>query len=318
MAMNTNALAKRKLSYDEQLEKMAEDGIKFSITNKEVAKEFLQYNNYFFKLKSYTKNYKRNGDGKYSSLEFAYIVELSVLDTHFRSVVLDLCLSIEHQLKVMLMRAITNDPNEDGYSIIQELFDKYPYIKKNLEEKIQSATRDLWLHNRDSLSVWCFLEMCTYDSFIKLFIHYYEKDPPGKPDDLDGLIRMLISSKFLRNAAAHNNCLLNSLRQSYTYNGDRFKPSKSVTNELRALVDFPRIVVRRNLENHIVHDFVSTLLVFKRVCTSKTMFVNVMGDIEALFSKRFLRHKEYFENDTMLVSRYRFVFKVIDSIRKSI
>lgn len=316
--MNAKVPAKRKLSYDEQIEKMAKDGIKFSITNEEDSKEFLQYNNYFFKLKSYTKNYKRNGDGKYSGLEFAYIVELSVLDTHFRSAVLDLCLSVEHQLKVMLMRAITNDPNEDGYSIIQELFDKYPYIKENLEKKKQSATRDLWLHNRDSLSVWCFMEMCSYDSFIKLFIHYFEKDPPGKPDDLDGLIRMLISSKFLRNAAAHNNCLLNSLRQSYTYDGDQFKPSKSVTNELRALVNLPRKVVKRNLENHIVHDFVSTLLVFKRVCTSKIMFENVMGDIEELFSKRFLRHKEYFENDTMLVSRYRFTVKVIDTIRKAI
>lgn len=48
------------------------------------------------------------------------------------------------------------------------------------------------------------------------------------------------------------------------------------------------------------------------------MFENVMGDIEELFSKRFLRHKEYFENDTMLVSRYRFTVKVIDTIRKAI
>lgn len=73
---------------------------------------------------------------------------------------------------------------------------EYPYIKENLEKKKQSVTRDLWLHNRDSLSVWCFMEMCSYDSFIKLFIHYFEKDPPGKPDDLDGLSECLFPPNF--------------------------------------------------------------------------------------------------------------------------
>ncbi|UNT96473.1 Abi family protein [Allobaculum mucilyticum] len=151
--MKNNELTKPELSFDEQIEKMEQDRIEFSIISKEEAKDFLQHNNYFFKLKSYTKNYVRNKDGKFSSLVFAYIAELSIVDARFRSIVLDLCLSIEHQLKVMLIRAITNDPQEDGYSIAQELFDRYPYIKENLEEKKHSAIRDLWIHNQETLSV---------------------------------------------------------------------------------------------------------------------------------------------------------------------
>lgn len=76
-------------------------------------------------------------------------------------------------------------------------------------------------------------------------------------------------------------------------------------------------MIKRNLENYIVHDLISALFVFKRVCTSKRIFTNVMADIQDLFSNRFLRHKEYFASDQMLISKYRCAFKVIDAIRKS-
>lgn len=50
--MKNNELTKPELSFDEQIEKMEQDGIEFSIISKEEAKDFLQHNNYFFKLKS--------------------------------------------------------------------------------------------------------------------------------------------------------------------------------------------------------------------------------------------------------------------------
>lgn len=41
------------------------------------------------------------------------------------------------------------------------------------------------------------VEMCTYDSFIKLFLHYFEKAAAEKVDDLDGLKRIYNSLKIL-------------------------------------------------------------------------------------------------------------------------
>ena len=119
---------KEKLTVDEQVRFLRDKGIKFNIISEEEAKEFLENNTYLFKLKAYTKNYLKNKNGQYQALEFAHLVELSVLDTHLRYVVLDLCLSIEHQLKVMLLRSITNDPDEDGFKIVEDLLTQHPEI----------------------------------------------------------------------------------------------------------------------------------------------------------------------------------------------
>ena len=45
----------------------------FEIMSEEEAKKFLRYNNYYFKLKSYAKNYPINPkNGKYVNLDFFY------------------------------------------------------------------------------------------------------------------------------------------------------------------------------------------------------------------------------------------------------
>lgn len=53
-------MRKRKLSIDEQIDYMKnKSGIKFNIVSEQEAKEFLKNNNYYFKIKSYAKNYEK-------------------------------------------------------------------------------------------------------------------------------------------------------------------------------------------------------------------------------------------------------------------
>lgn len=304
---------RNKLSLESQILKMKSEGIKFNIMSESDAKDFPTWNTYYFKLKSYAKNYlKSDRNNKYSNLEFAYLVELSVLDTHLRSRILDLCLSIEHQLKVMLMRSVTEDPNEDGILIIRRLFEMYPYIKEDTLRSTNSAGYDLKIHYGEDMPIWVFLELCSYNSFIKLFEYYYSKKKSKKLKELQPLI---YASKFLRNAAAHNNCLLNSLRNPYSSKGKRFRPAPNVKAEILSLQTVSRKSTERILKNRVVHDFLSALLLFKQICSSSAMFENVMADLEELLHVRFLRHKDYFQSDPLLVARYRYVVKVFDALK---
>lgn len=76
---------KDKLTIDGQITDLVKKGVVFNIMNEDVAKKFLRYNNYYFKLKSYASNYPVNPKtGKYVNLEFAYLVELSKIDMYFR------------------------------------------------------------------------------------------------------------------------------------------------------------------------------------------------------------------------------------------
>ncbi len=69
-----------KLTVEEQLQDMVDKNIQFELYSKEDAIKFLKYNNYYFKLKSYAKNYNINPHTKkYYNLDFAYLVELSKL-----------------------------------------------------------------------------------------------------------------------------------------------------------------------------------------------------------------------------------------------
>ena len=66
-------MRKKKLSLNEQIEYMKNtSGIKFNIVDEEAAKDFLKNNSYYFKIKSYAKNYEKyaqgNKVGKYVNL----------------------------------------------------------------------------------------------------------------------------------------------------------------------------------------------------------------------------------------------------------
>ncbi len=50
---------KPKLTSEEQIKHLKEKGIKFSICTEEEAKDYLDYNNNYFKVSSFRKNYSK-------------------------------------------------------------------------------------------------------------------------------------------------------------------------------------------------------------------------------------------------------------------
>lgn len=118
---------KRLLSVDELIQHMKSKGIKFHEVSEADAKEFLLKNNYYMKLASYRANYEKNDVGKrigeYKNLDFGYLQELSTIDMHLRYIVIEMCLDIEHAIKVKLISEVTNNTNEDGYEIVKKIPD---------------------------------------------------------------------------------------------------------------------------------------------------------------------------------------------------
>jgi hypothetical protein len=153
-------MGKVKLSIDGQIDYMKnKSGIQFNIINEEEAKDFLTNNTYYFKIKSYAKNYEKyiEGDntGKYINLEFAYLKEMSTLDMYFRRVIMKLSLDTEHFLKTQLLRDFASNDEGDGYSIIDELFSTYDYIEGNITKKERnSACSDLIIKYKGNFAIW--------------------------------------------------------------------------------------------------------------------------------------------------------------------
>ena len=79
---------KPRLSLDEQIQHLKDKGILFNIMDEESAKQYLKYNNNYYKLTSFRKNYDKHpggkNEGKYINLEFAYLVDVSIIDMRLR------------------------------------------------------------------------------------------------------------------------------------------------------------------------------------------------------------------------------------------
>lgn len=295
-------MKKCKLLIEDQIAYMRDSkGIKFNIVNEETAKEFLLKNNYYFKLKAYAKNYEKYSSGvnagKYVNLEFAYLQELSTIDMYFRKFIIKMALDIEHFLKTKLLRDFTHNTNEDGYSIVNDLYLKYPYIKDNISEKSKnSVCSDLVKKYKQNFAIWNIVEVLSFGDFIKLYEMYYQKYPSA-----DSVHNYLWSIKFLRNAAAHNNCLINSLREPYS---TKIKLNKEINTFVSKI---PRIISadarKKKMSNPIIHDFVVSLYVFNKIVSSEKIKEHTITELKELVDIRLTRNKSYFENNQLIVSK---------------
>lgn len=303
-------MKKIKLSVDQQVEYMKNNsGIKFNIMSEESVKEFLTHNNYYFKIKSYSKNYEKymQGEhkGKYINLEFAYLVELSTIDMYLRKFIIKMTLDIEHFLKVQLIRDAGENKEVDGYSIIEELFEKHSFIKENIDRNSRnSACADLISKHGDKLSIWNIVEVLSFGDIIKLYELYYNKYKTE-----NSMEKYLWSIKFLRNAAAHNNCLLNSLRTPYNI---RIKPNREINTFISKIPGIKPNSRIKKMKNPVIHDFVVTLYVFYNIISSEGVRKHTMIELKELVDKRMTRNKDYFEKNQIITSHYEFTKIIID------
>lgn len=305
-------MRKSKLSIDEQIDHMKNiSGIKFNIIDEEKAKEFLRNNNYYFKIKSYAKNYEKYtyGDcfGKYINLEFAYLIEMSKIDMYFRRIVIKMTLDIEHFLKTQLLRDFSENDNEDGYDIVYDLFRRYPYVEEKLRKKEtdrNSSFQDLIVKYKNNFAIWNMVEVLEFGDFIKLYQIYYEKyETNGSMENY------LWSVRFLRNAAAHNSCLLNSLRVPYS---KIIKPNMKVMNFISKIDNISRESRKHRMKNPVVHDFIVTLFVFNNIIKSKKIKINTMNELKDFVDNRLIKNKNYFQKNQIIISYYDFIKKIID------
>lgn len=308
-------LNKPKLSIDEQIDDMKKKNISFNIVNEEEAKNFLSHNNYYYKLKSYLRVFDRYGHGEkkglYCNVDFAYIKELSTIDMLFRRIIIGLSLDIEHLLKVKMLNDITRNYEEDGYNIVKRFLEANPEVKERIKEKSQNtACEKLINHNFENFSAWHLAEILSFGDYISFYKTYYSNYSYiyNKNDTMEN---NLMAVKFLRNAAAHNNCLLNTLREN-KYDG--YSLNNSVYDAVSNLKIVSTNTLNKKMGNRVIHDFVVMIFVFHTLTKDKNyigMRSHTFNDIKHFLEKRVIKHADYFDN-SLFKSYYDFVKNVVD------
>lgn len=315
---------KIKLTVEEQIKDMVEKNVKFEICTVQDAKSFLKYNNYYFKIKSYARNYNFDPiKKKYFNLDFAYLVELSRLDMYTRKIILELSLDVEHYLKVRLMNDLSNNSKEDGYNIvdlflkyhsnakadIQQKADKYSFCSELAEKHLNE------FNETEKLALWNIVELLSFGNFMELYELYYHTY------DSFNYTPYLKSIKFIRNAAAHNNCILSSIKKPNSEK--KFRKTKQLTNMIGKTPGLKELKNRDGMmKNPIIHDFVALLFVYNdimKVSATKEKRNKRMHDIKKEFCDedgRFKKNKNYFQKNPYIKEAYEFVCHIIEYIDK--
>ena len=310
---------KQLLTTDELIAHMKQKGITFQITSEQIAQNFLSQNNYYMKLASYRANYPKYTSGaktgQYINLDFAYLQELSEIDMHLRYLIIQMCLDIEHALKVSLISHVEKNPKEDGYELIRRFIgytnargqQQNEYILKKIRgHKSSDYSKDLIEKYYPYFPVWVFVELISFGDLTYLIAFY-----DALYDD------HIVNNKFMnivrdiRNASAHSNCLINKL----------FEPLNPghqidciISNYVKKIPGISPDARAKNLNYRIVYSFVTLLYIYDSIVPDGKTKSERHGAIKDLFNHRMCWHKEYFSSHSKIKGLYRFVQKIVDTL----
>lgn len=297
--------------------------IKFELITEEEAEKYLRDNNNYYNITAYKYNFERyfiNGQfvDRFIDLDFAYLKDLAIIDHRIRLLFFKMIIDIEHYLKIRILNLIELINEEDGYRIVnmylaQDFNDKkFPKkIHNSIFKKVGSEyyqkifskydmDKDKKLEN---ISVWEFLEIITFGELVN-FYDFFAKEYQLKKE----IKNVFILREFvkLRNAVAHNSCVLCDLDKK----DNKYAPDYKIVNYLNDC-GIGKDARNNKLSNSRIRQMTYTLYMFNEIVTSVGVKRNVVKDIKELFYERIILHKEYYNNNELLQSIYAYFDKII-------
>lgn len=305
------------LNCAKQISHLQSKGVKFEIISTADAEKYLNENNNYFKLRAYRKNFPKHPDGadkdKYINLDFAMLKDLAIIDMHLRYKLMHLVLDIEHFAKVKLLRTI-GDSRNDGYEIVESYFCKlkskesetsHPYQK--LEAELERNRKNPYCGGiiesfKTEMPVWAFVEVITFGEFIHFYKHCADV---LDIKDMKNDYYLFMSIKELRNAAAHNNCIINELYD---------KNAREVSYELLNALGKNGVTKTERgskLSNERVRQIVTTLYTHKKIVLSDGVRENQKLGLNSV-AERMFRNITYYDSNPKIKTFFEFFKKTVD------
>ena len=324
-----NKVDKPKMSSSQLIyQKCAEKGITFKYISQKQAISYIQEKNNFLRMMSYRKNYRKHEVGKgnsdhYINLDFAYLYELSIIDMHLRNIVSRMCSDIEHSLKVSLVAAIEKDINQDGYTIVENYINSMSSVRRkgfldNLVRKSFSAYTGLLMKKNfkienpqerrcittlayDDCPAWVFVEILTFGEFIDFLNYCADLNLVATIDN-----KILRQTKSLRNACAHNNCLLVDLKPQLGNAAPR-----KIFDEILQIEEISKKQRTKKLRNRFLAEFTSLIYTYSKV-VDVPVKTHRVRELNEFLTGRMLEKKAFFLKNEILTSAYDFVVKIVN------
>lgn len=328
-------------SATELVDKMESKGITFQKISKNDAAKYLIEKNNFLRLYAYRKNFQKaelgEKKGKYINLDFFHLKALAILDLQLRKQIFGICIDIEHCLKLSLLKDFETRKPEDAYAIVTSFFKNNYYtandilqksiqrngyisdlLKKYISECDQLNNEDddvcyyTFLQNNTKkqycidMPIWVLLESITFGGLIRFYEFYYEYYEEDTPIS----IKLLNSIKSIRNACAHNNCILHDL------SGNKCHPLSFVRTFV-SKKGCTKSMIQSRLKCRTLHEFACVLyLANKRYGNStflpKDILHHDLKEIQGVLVQFEHKYLCMFQKNDIILSSFQFLKKIVD------
>ncbi|KAF1685946.1 hypothetical protein A4A28_10230 [Staphylococcus hominis] len=307
------------LSFKSLIFYMKFKGVRFNYIDEFEAMEILKYKNYYFKLNSYVDNYPKQKVRyqkqlieRYQTVDFKNLVDLASLDMQLRYIIMKFCLDIEHSIKLNIIRNITQNNNEDGYTIVQSFFDyvkttssiRKPYEKMLKYLKYDSYRQLDYNKYENNTPIWFLIEYIQFGDLCWFIEFLYNEHNLDEYKELSKTIRFV---KNIRNKAAHNTPILNNIVLNNQINGNdksviitRFGKSLGIKDKQ----------LNKKLRNYNIHDLLAMFFVYKNVVLSSNMKKHRLEEFKS-FMDRAKRNSSIY--DERFISVYKFFKKILEN-----
>lgn len=281
-------------------------GITFNLMDEETTKDFLKKNNFFFRLKQYCSTCnEQTKSGKYIGLDFGHLIELSTIDMFLRKLLLKMTIDLEHYLKVKIVNDCQNNIADDGYEVVEKFLEQNPKIKVSIQtgSKLAGYSGNSFERYLDSPAVWNLVEMIGFQELTDFYDFYYDylRIPGEYTKHFDSVRR-------IRNACAHNVCMLCSFKSVPKFHNDL----ETSFELLGANLGIGNGTISSCMKVPLLNDFAVMLSVYTRLVTSPKVKEITLQEVKDFFDGRMIHHKEYFDGYTDIKNAYQFARKILD------
>ena len=259
------------------------------------------------------------------------------MDLKLRTVILSICIDIEHSLKMKILQNFEIS-TDNGYDIVQRFFNcnqfKGDIVARNIFEKRHSfyikGLLSKYIKNVDGLNtehlfliqnnnsnfyldipIWVLLETLTFGDLINFYDFYYDDiknyqalhtcNPPIN-------CNILHSIKSLRNACAHNNCILSNLKDKTSY-------APSNVKSFLGKINVNNSAIRSRMINRTILEIACVLYSLYYIVPQKVKTHDI-NQFKIVLEEYDKKYKQILCNNTIIDSSFEFLKKCIDGIEK--
>lgn len=302
------------LTAKEQVEHLKKKGVKFNVMSEADAERYLMYQSNYFKVAAYRKNWQKylagENTGKYMHLEFAHLVDLATIDMHLRYQIVLMALDIEHHAKLRLLREAEHY-REDGYAIVRDYIQSMPPKQGSIfQSEIQRSESSIYCGDivrkyNNHFPIWAFMEVIPFGRLVSFYQFCAKRfNDPVMSDDY----YLLLTTKQIRNAAAHSNCILNDLHAGSA----KHKTNARVTQALAAVNNVSTRTRKNCMSNVRIQQIVTLFYTHMTFVKSVGLQQKESAGLRIIMD-RMNEHADYYTNNQLVNSTLTFLRTLIDN-----